>query len=462
MITNYFSFKNRIAFYYIMSTALLVLVVFVTIHYTVSKSVYKHLDNDINEEVRKLYNYIEVSKDKIVLINQKEWQEEEHTTKEVNPIFVEFLDLEGTVFDKSPNLKNSQLQYGMYVKENQIFNAQLNDKAVRQIKIPLYYQNKKTGYMQVAVSVESASYILKVLDNILLISFPIILAILFITARFFAGKSIKPIENVIQTSNLISKDNLSARITLPQNKDEIYILSQTINNLLNRIEDTIEREKQFTSDASHELRTPLAVVKGTLEVLVRKPRNTEEYNEKINYCITEINRINSLVDQLLLLARLENQKQSLKINPVSLNTVISESLARFNQKIISKNIKIEENYTDDFIVETDAYFLSIIVNNLISNALKYSTENQKVTLSITTTENNKTVLQITDNGIGIPKDELNKIFNSFYRTSHSTEMANTKGTGLGLSIVKRLCTILNIDIKVYSKLNQETRFSLYF
>jgi len=156
----------------------------------------------------------------------------------------------------------------------------------------------------------------------------------------------------------------------------LYILSETINNLLNRIENTIEREKQFTSDASHELRTPLAIIKGTLEVLIRKPRNAEEYRDKINFCISEVDKINNLVDQLLLLARFENQKLSLNLEYVNINECVSEALARFNNKSNKKNIKVIKTFSkDDIYIKTDGYFLTIILNNLISNALKYTNEN---------------------------------------------------------------------------------------
>jgi len=157
------------------------------------------------------------------------------------------------------------------------------------------------------MSLQDATMVLHNLLKTMVILYPLILLLLFIIARIIAGKSIKPISAIIKTSNIITKDNLKSRIQLPQNQDELYILSQTINSLLDRIENTIEREKQFTSDASHELRTPLTVIKGTLEVLIRKPRQHEEYIEKINFCISEVNRLNHLVDQLLLLARFENQ-----------------------------------------------------------------------------------------------------------------------------------------------------------
>src|SRR5512139_762628 len=100
------------------------------------------------------------------------------------------------------------------------------------------------------------------------------------------------------------------RIELPANKDEIYTLTSTINQLLDRLEDAVLREKQFTSDASHELRTPLAAIKGTLEVLIRKPREVEQYESKISYCIIEVDRMSTIIDQLLMLARYDGGKIS--------------------------------------------------------------------------------------------------------------------------------------------------------
>lgn len=105
------------------------------------------------------------------------------------------------------------------------------------------------GYLVVAMSLEDFEIVL-ILKNILLITFPLILILLFLIARFFAGKSIKPVRTIIDTSSKITKDNLQTRIPLPRNKDELYVLSRNINNLLNRIESAIDREKQFTSDAS--------------------------------------------------------------------------------------------------------------------------------------------------------------------------------------------------------------------
>jgi signal transduction histidine kinase len=240
----------------------------------------------------------------------------------------------------------------------------------------------------------------------------------------------------------------------------LYILSETINNLLDRLETAIEREKQFTSDASHELRTPLTVIKGTLEVLIRKPRTTPEYEEKINFCVTEVNRLNHLVDQLLLLARYENEKQSLKIESVNLSRLLLETIDRQSFLIDSKNIQISNQIEDNVLCESDHHLLPIIIANIISNALKYSNENGVVEIQLKKS-NNRIECVISDSGIGIPEEDLDKVFHPFFRTKAANQ-AHIKGMGLGLSIVQRLCTLLTIDLKVISTENIGTRVYLFF
>lgn len=455
-----FSFKNRIAFYYIITTGLLISVVFFSIYSIVKISVYSHINDDIKSEVNKHLTEVEIKENHIGLIHDEEWREREHNSVAVNPVFVQFYDINGNLAEKSPNLKIYTLNFNRNIDDNEFFDTKLVNKSIRQIQVPIFQNEVKKGYLLVAMSLEDAKMVLHNLFQILIFSYPLILLVLFVIARLIAGRSIKPINSIIKTSNIITKDNLKSRIPLPQNRDELYTLSQTINNLLDRIENTIEREKQFTSDASHELRTPLTVIKGTLEVLIRKPRNQEEYQEKINFCVSEVNRLNHLVDQLLLLARFENQNKSLKIEKVCLNAIILDTISRYSSSIQAKKIQIITDFTKEYYVENDAYLLSIIINNLVSNALKYSNENAN--LNIVLTDENKNIeCLIIDSGIGIPAEDLQKIFNQFYR-SKAIELTGIKGSGLGLSIVKRLCALLHIDIKITSKENIGTTVFLSF
>jgi signal transduction histidine kinase len=457
---NKFSFRNRIAFNYILSTGLLIFVVFLGIYIIVKMSVYSHINDDIKSEVAKHLMEIEIKGNRIILIHDIEWREREHNTVAVNPVFVQFYDKNGQLAEKSPNLKIHRLIFNPNIGDNEFYDTQLDTKSIRQIQVPIYKDSVKKGYVLVAMSLEDAKMVLNNLFAILLISYPLILLLLFAIARLIAGRSINPISTIIDTSNVITKDNLKSRIPLPQNQDELYVLSQTINNLLDRVENTIEREKQFTSYASHELRTPLTIIKGTLEVLIRKPRNQEEYNDKITFCVNEVNRLNHLVDQLLLLARFENQKQSIKIEKVCLNATILDAVSRYSNSIQTKNIHILTDFIKEYYVDSDSYLLSIIINNLVSNAIKYSNENS--TLNIIVTDNaNKIECFIIDSGLGIAEEDLDKIFNQFYR-SKSIENSGIKGSGLGLSIVQRLCTLINIDIKITSKQGIGTTVKLSF
>tara|TARA_R110000868_G_scaffold40008_4_gene138762 strand:- start:11144 stop:12523 length:1380 start_codon:yes stop_codon:yes gene_type:complete len=454
------SFKNRIASNYIITTALLIFVVFFAIHSIVKFSVYNHVNTDISKEVNNHLNEIEIKNNSFFLIHMEEWKEREHNTVDVNPVFIQFLDANGDVLEKSPNLKNQILYFNKSIPDNELFDSKILKNKIRQIQVPIYQNEKVIGYLIIAMSLEDASMVLQNLSEILIIAYPLILLILFLIARFIAGRSIKPISSIIETSNIITKDNLKSRIPLPQKKDELYVLSKTINNLLDRIETAVERERQFTSDASHELRTPLTVIKGTLEVLIRKPRNQEEYQDKINYCIIEVNHLNNIVDQLLLLARYENQNQSIKIENVCLNAVLLDTISRFSSLIQSNNIQLITQFSNDIYVKSDRYLVTIIINNIISNAIKYSNFNGILTFAVTELDG-KVVCTITDSGIGIPKEDLQKIFNPFFR-SQSTDHPDIKGTGLGLSIVSRLCKLLDIDVAISSKENEGTQVELLF
>jgi signal transduction histidine kinase len=429
--------------------------VFFTIYKITLYSINTHINDDILQESKEYLEQIKIDSNNTYLIQVDQWRAGDNNRVDVNPVFVQFLDDNNKLIDKSPNLKGFQLQLFNSTKNNQFVDTFLNGKSIRLID-----KNKKIGYLFVAMSLDEASLILNNLRNTLFVTFPLILLLLFFIARLIAGRSIKPVTLITETSRRITTDNLKDRIILPQKKDELFVLSKTINDLLDRIEKAVEREKQFTSDASHELRTPLTVLKGTLEVLIRKPRNQAEYEEKINFCISEVNRLNYLVDQLLLLARFENHKQSLQIENIYLNAIILEVLTLYSTEINEKQIEISYNFSEDYFINSDNYLVATIISNVISNAIKYSKHNGEISIHLAV-KNSKTICSISDNGIGIAKEDLDKIVNPFYR-SNPTLNPDIKGSGLGLSIVERITQLLNIKFKIKSKVNVGTQVFIEF
>lgn len=454
------SFKNRIALNYIITTGLLILAVFSAIYFIVRLTVYNHIDENLRIEINDHLREIKMENNVVILMDAEEWEEREHNSVDVNPVFVQFLDLNKRIIEKSPNLKNEKLVFHNNKEYFQLFDTKLLGNKIRQIQVPLHIKEKKIGYLIIAMSLSDSSKVLENLLDTLLIAFPVILLLLFFIARFFAGRSIKPINDIIHTSKVITKDNLQTRIPLPKTRDELFILSKTINNLLNRIEDAIEREKQFTSDASHELRTPLTVIKGTLEVLIRKPRDSKEYEEKINYCINEVDHLNSLVDQLLLMARFENQKQNINREKIYLNAVILDGLQLNSEKIKTGNLNIIFDAKEEFSIYSDNYLVVTILRNIISNAVKYSNNEGEILISLFK-EKNKIICTVSDNGIGIAKEDLESILNPFFR-SDSLNHSEIKGTGLGLFIVKRMTDLLQIKFKIESEIGKGTKVLLVF
>lgn len=454
------SFKNRIALNYIITTGLLVLAVFSAIYIIVRLTVYNHIDENLLIEVRDHLSEIRVEKKAVILMDAEEWEEREHNSVDVNPVFVQFLDLNKKIIEKSPNLKNEKLVFHERKSGFELFDTKLLDNKIRQIQVPLHIKSKKIGYLIIAMSLSDSTQVLENLLDTLLITFPIILLLLFFIARFLAGRSISPINEIINTSKIITKDNLKTRIPLPKTRDELFVLSTTINNLLNRIEDAIDREKQFTSDASHELRTPLTVIKGTLEVLIRKPRDSKEYEEKINYCINEVDHLNSLVDQLLMMARFENQKQNILKENVYLNAVILDVLKLNSEKIKSGKVNVILDAAEDFYTYSDNYLVVTILRNIISNAVKYSKKNSEIKISLLRKEN-KIYCVVLDQGIGIARKDLESILNPFFR-SDSLNHSDIKGTGLGLFIVKRMTDLLQIDFEIESEIGVGTKVLLGF
>ncbi|MGH2665596.1 sensor histidine kinase [Flavobacterium sp.] len=453
------SFKNRIALNYMISTALLVAIVFIFIFSIVRWSVFSDVNADIRNEIKNHFKEMKLNEKKIVWINEEEWKEREHKEINIDPVFVQITGIDGVSIEKSPNLNGHSLNLNKEVSEI-FYTTIFKDQIIRQAQVPIIIKGKTEAYLLIAMSLEDATSVLNNLSRVLYILYPIVLLILFIFARFIAGRSIKPVNSIIETSNLITRDNLKYRITLPQNKDELYQLSSNINSLLDRIESAVQREKQFTSDASHELRTPLAIIKGTLEVLIRKPRDKEEYKDKITFCISEVDRLNTLVDELLLLARFENQKQNIKQESVYLNALVLDTLTRYSRETNLLKINCKTSFEDDFYVTSDYDMITIIVSNLISNALKYCNENGSLSLCLSK-ENGNIIFQISNSGIGIQKEEIEKIFNPFFR-SDATKISRIEGTGLGLSIVKRLCDLLKIEILIESEINQNTTVRLIF
>lgn len=440
------TFKDRIALHYLLTASSLIAIVFIIIYLIVSTTVYSNLDSALIYEAHKHLKDVTINDNHLHFNNKAIMAEREHKEAEVLPFFLQIVDSSGKIIQKTKNLKSQNLTFRADMPDRRCFNAVLNNKAIRQIQIPIKKNGLLKGYLITAVSLEGTKLVVDNLRTVLFILFPLILGVLFFVARYLADRNIRPILDIIETANRITKQNLSERVALPKTHDELFTLAKAVNDLLDRMQNAFEREKQFTNDASHELRTPLSVIKGTLEVLVRKPRKEEEYKEKINYCISEINSMSERVDQLLLLARFDKANISLRKQTLPAISLIDNAIHRHRKLIEEKNIQIIMEDKVGAEVVTDPYYMDMIMENIISNALKYSSPGSTVEIR-TLRFNGRVAIEVLDYAGGIKEEHLEAVFNPFFR-SEALSHKHITGSGLGLSIVKKASEVLGVKVKL--------------
>jgi len=452
------SYKERIARRLTGVTALLFLCVFILIYLVANFTVVRNIDRDLDLEIEKHQDELVIANGKISFLHSNEWEEMEHSQIQLNPIFIEIVDVEGKSMDRSPNLREFHLSFlPQKSHTEEAWTQKLGSREVRQRQIPLVNSGKIEGYLLLAKSFEDARELLDNLRNVLLVIYPILLITLYLSMRYLAGKSIEPLEKISQKTNQITQQNLGERVPDLGTNDEIGQLTLAINSLLGRLEQAMQREKQFTSDASHELRTPLSVLRGTLEVLIRKERSASEYEEKIKTALGSIDRMSAMLDQLLALARVENGKNLVQ-EELELITFLEELADKFSSEQ-QQRITFQSLVGMPIYVRTQEKSLEMILTNLLENAVKYSEGKEGIFLRVG--KKDKAFIEVEDAGSGINPEHLEKIFDPFFREKEALDKG-IPGTGLGLAIVKKLAEESAFQLSVTSKKNKGSIFKLEF
>lgn len=451
-------FKNRIALFNTLAVAFTTALVFLAIYSVVYKTAYNHLDDDILLEKEEVFSNLDWHRDSIIINKMPEWDEAEHSQVEVNPTFLQITNLKDGVIFRSSNLLDNQMLSNPNKNQGTFYNGKINNQRVRLGQFSIGNEAGVTiGKLTIAVSQQESYTILNNLIWVLLISFPLVLLIQFFASSLAASKAIAPVHQLIKTASRISDSNISTRLDLPEHRDELFELTETINELLARIEISMIRQKQFTSDASHEIRTPLSGIRGILEVLVRKQREPQVYEEKIASAIKEVDRLDSLLEQLLQLARIDSSIAARK-EAICLADLISFSGEKWKKQAEEKRISLFLDIPEDVTVMGDRLYLELIIENLLNNAIKYGKEEGHVFL---TWDQTAKTLSVKDDGIGIASKDLPNIFNRFYRVDESRS-STVKGNGLGLSIAKKLADLQNIILRAESQPEKGSTFMLQF
>ena len=295
---------------------------------------------------------------------------------------------------------------------------------------------------------------------IILILIPLILLLTALGGYFITKRAFSPVNNIVKTANDIShQKDISRRIEISPDakEDELHHLSVTLNKMLDKIENLIIQEKQFTSDASHELRTPISVILAQGEYLLDIAKNEKE-KELAQTIVDKSKQISKLVSRLLLLARIDQHRQKFNKEKVDLGVLIDIAMESMEELASQKGISLISNVDEGTIVNADESLLLSAITNLISNGIKYGNKAGYVAVSASKT-GERTEIIVTDNGMGICQEHIDKIWTRFYRVD---DVRNDEygSSGLGLSMVKSIVELHGGRIAVKSTPGHGTEFRI--
>ena len=303
--------------------------------------------------------------------------------------------------------------------------------------------------------ISPASVIEKNIETIIkifLIIFPFLLMISGIVGYFITKKAFRPIEQIRETAEKINVGNdLTERINMSDKygKDEIYTLANTFDTMFDRLQNSFENEVRFTSDVSHELRTPIAVIMSQAEFGKEDSSSLEESKKTFEIILKEAKKMSLLVSQLLTLARMDKGNQKLRLERVNLSELADIAIESQRGNANLKNINISSDISPDMYATVDETMIMRVFINLISNAITYGKENGNIFIKIFKDEE-KIVSIIKDDGIGISKEHIDKIWNRFYQVDPSRN--NSNNSGLGLSMVKGIIEAHKGTISIESEI----------
>ena len=382
--------------------------------------------------------------------------------------FYQVVSLEGRVINPSENLGDSHLPLytedwqGAFRRGHIYRTLSPSDLKEVNLAIPrasyrlityLVRRGKPIFILQIAVPMTLLEREAQSLLLFFLIGIPITLLLAGIAGLYLANRALDPIRSIIQKAAQLNPSNLSERLPEPSTEDEMRRLTVTLNGLLGRIEKAFESHENFIADASHQLKTPLAILRGELDVFRSKPRSEEETSAFVDSAAQELLHMSRLLDDLLLLAKIDAGAGSLTVRKVRLDEVLLECVSRFELLAKKKGISIRFDLDDrtpgeaanDFLVDGDSDLLQSMFRNLVDNAIKYSPEGSPIEVRVIN-EANWVFVQIRDFGDPIPPEQAARLFRRYERGN--LLVSGVSGTGLGLTIAQRIAELHGGNISI--------------
>jgi signal transduction histidine kinase len=345
------------------------------------------------------------------------------------------------------------------VIESTVMNGQYFYKEGYREAISVRYSEGGENFIVVVAAYDTDGWaLLRQLKRIFLISLIVGMVISLLAGQFFSSQLLKPVAQIIGEVNEISSHNLSKRIKAGASQDELSQLANTFNDLLDRLQEYFTAQRRFISNASHELSTPLTSISSQLEVTMQRKRSIEEYQEVVQSVYEDVVQMRQLTKSLLEIAK-TGSEGSIELHEIRIDEVLFKVMGDI--KKIHPDYRVELSFSDtdefesNFLVFGNVDLLYIAIKNIVENGCKYSADSTaRVQLSF---DSNSTIVQVQSKGKPIAEEEMEKIFQPFYRSSTSEGKA---GFGLGLALAKRIIGLNKGTLMVASDEREGTIFTI--
>jgi two-component system OmpR family sensor kinase len=451
------SFRTRLTLQWLLVFGVLLTLALTAVYFGLRQSLYHSLEDSLRTlagtEVASSMDGPEVHLhpiDSIAIINSH------HIEK-----FVQILTPDYTVINQSRQLQSREALVSREIMQTALAGrAVLSEVRLNGAKgLGLSVDAYKQYVFVVAVPLSDIEGTLAALWRTLLIVGVIALLATGLVGYRLATLALRPVDLMTQRAQLIGRDHLKARLADPVTDDELSRLSHVLNEMLDRLYQIIESHQKFAADASHELRSPLTSLRSRLEVALRRTRTAEEYRRVIADCLSEVERLTRLAEDLLELARSDAQRLTLDLSEFELQPLIASEIARLQSEASARQVKLTSSISPSLTVIADEERLRRVVNNFLSNAIQYcKPEGGEVNVTAGN-GGNDVWIEIHDDGIGLDAEQQQRIFERFWRAD-SARCLRTGGAGLGLAICHEIARAHGGQIKVTSQPGQGTSFRL--
>lgn len=381
--------------------------------------------------------------------------------------YAEVWTLDGRPEVRTANLMGRDLPLPPEVRERvaatgspELFSVQWNGSTYRSYLYPLVLvgEQHREHLLQVAASTDETQ---QVLGNVLKFLIVVILAGMVggaVAGWWLAGYAVRPVLAITRQAEAFDANPQHHRISAHSDTVELNRLVSVLNSMLARIDETLELQRRFLADAGHSIMTPLTILRGDIDVALRRPRSVEEYQEVLGQSLTDLKDVSTLADDLITLARSDSGASPPDFQRVAVTDLFSRVARTFGSSAQRADVSIKVATAGSISVRGDPALLDRAIGNVVENAIKYANGTNEIVLSASETADGWVELGIADQGPGIPHDQVAKLFNRFYRGD--TGRKKGMGSGLGLPIAKAIMDSHEGKIDVWSEPGRGTRVTL--